>query len=65
MTNLAIDAGALLTALWMPTLFKILAADVAIGLIILPCYLWIKKQERCTAEQAERKWGSRHHHLHG
>lgn len=62
MTSLAIDASALLAALWMPTLFKILAVDLAIGLVILPSYLWLRKQERCTAEQAERKWGTRHQH---
>lgn len=63
MTSLAVDASALLAALWMPALFKILAADVAIGGVILSGYLWHKRQERCNAELSERKWGRRH--LHG
>lgn len=63
MTSLAVDASALLAALWMPVLFKVLAADLAIGVVILSGYLWLRRQERCTAEQAERKWGARH--LHG
>ncbi|MBP0577886.1 hypothetical protein J8I29_01055 [Labrys sp. LIt4] len=63
MTSLAADASALLAALWMPALFKVLAADIIIGAVILSGYLWHRKQERCNAELSERKWGGRH--LHG
>lgn len=61
MTSYFAEITAILAVFWMPYLFKLLAADIAIGLVILPTYLWLRKAERNMSRQHELKWGKKGH----
>lgn len=55
------EAAALLAALWVPYLWKILAADIVIGLVILSGYLWLRRAERRISALTEFKWTDKKH----
>ncbi|GLS18453.1 hypothetical protein GCM10007874_14700 [Labrys miyagiensis] len=56
------EAAALLAAFWLPYFWKILMADVAIAVVVLSGYIWLRHAEHCVSAPTEFKWTDKRHH---